>query len=69
MASPMRRASTPTIRANPLFHVGDLCDPLEYVNARDALRRHVETDDVVKRDVIDRLGRTQSANFISEPGM
>lgn len=56
-------------QGEPLFHVGDLCDLLEYVNARDALRRHVETDDVVKRDVIDRLGRTQSANFISEPGM
>ena len=53
----------------PLFHGGDLCELLEYTNGRDALRRHVETDDVVKRDIIDRMGRTQQANFVREPGM
>jgi|GEM_PF-759214 len=53
----------------PLFHGGDLCELLEYTNGRDALRRHVETDDVVKRDVIDRMGRTQQANFVREAGM
>ena len=56
-------------QGEPLFHVGDLCDLLEHVNPREALRRHVETDDVTKRDVIDRLGRTQLANFVNEAGM
>jgi prophage antirepressor-like protein len=54
---------------SPLFHAGDLCDLLEYVNPRQALAQHVEKDDVTKRDVIDRLGRTQQANFVREPGM
>lgn len=54
---------------DPLFHAADLCDLLEHTNAREALRRHVEADDVTKRDVIDRMGRTQQANFVREPGM
>lgn len=53
----------------PLFHAGDLCELLEYVNPRQALAQHVEKDDVTKRDVIDRLGRKQQANFVREPGM
>lgn len=53
----------------PLFHANDLCAVLEYTNPRDALRRHVETYDVVKRDTIDRMGRTQSSNFVVEGGM
>lgn len=35
----------------------------------DALRRHVEKDDVVKRDTIDSMGRTQLCNFVLEAGM
>lgn len=54
---------------DPLFHAGDLCDLLEHTNSRRALTQHVEPDDVTKRYVIDRLGRTQSANFVTEPGM
>lgn len=54
---------------DPLFHVGDLCELLEHVNTRQALRTHVEADDVQKMDVIDRMGRTQQANFVREPGM
>lgn len=53
----------------PLFHAADLCELLEYVNPRQALAQHVEKDDVTKRDVIDRMGRTQQANFVAEPGM
>ncbi len=56
-------------QGEPLFHVGDLCDLLEHVNTRQALRTHVEPDDVQKLDVIDRMGRTQSANFVNEAGM
>lgn len=53
----------------PLFHANDLCAVLEYVNPRDAVRRHTEKDDVVKRDTIDSLGRKQQSNFVLEPGM
>ena len=54
----------------PLFHVGDLCAMLDYQNPRDALRRHVDPDDVVKRDAVDTLGRTKpDSNWVREPGM
>jgi len=54
---------------DPLFHAGDLCALLEHGNPHQALRTHVEKDDLQKMEVIDRLGRTQQANFVREPGM
>lgn len=53
----------------PLFHANDLCVILEYSNPHDAVRRHVEKDDLVKREVIDKLGRKQNNNFVLEAGM
>lgn len=53
----------------PLFHANDICELLEYSNPRDAVRRHVDKDDVVKRDTIDRLKRKQQVNYVREPGM
>ena len=35
----------------PLFCAKDVCDILGYKNQRDAIQRHVEKFDVVKRDV------------------
>ena len=35
----------------PLFCAKDVCDILGYKNQRDAIQRHVERVDVVKRDV------------------
>ena len=52
----------------PLFHANDLCAVLEYVNPRDALRRHVSTEDVVKRDTLTKGGK-QSQNWVLEAGM
>ncbi len=54
---------------DPLFNANDLCELLGYSNCRDAISRHVEADDVVKRDTIDSMGRTQQSNFVREPGM
>ena len=54
---------------NPLFEVNSLCELLQYSNARDALSRHVSKDDVVKRDIIDSLGRVQKKNHVKERGM
>lgn len=55
--------------SEPLFHANDLCALLHYSNPRDAVARHVDNDDVVKRDIIDSMGRTQQANFLREPGL
>lgn len=54
---------------NFLFHANDLCAVLKYVNPHDAIRRHVEKDDLVKHEVIDKLGRKQKNNFVLEAGM
>lgn len=56
-------------RGEPLFNANDVCVVLEFANPWDALSRHVDDDDLVKREVIDALGRTQEANFLTESGL
>ena len=53
----------------PLFNANDVCEILGFANPWDAISRHVEDDDLAKREVIDNLGRTQEANFITEAGV
>ena len=52
-----------------MFCAKDVCNALGYNNSRDAMRKHVEMDDVAKRDTIDSMGRTQHATFINESGL
>ncbi|MBQ5912416.1 MAG: phage antirepressor KilAC domain-containing protein [Bacteroidaceae bacterium] len=56
-------------QGNPLFCAKDVCDALGYNNSRDAMRKHVEIDDVAKRDTMDALGRMQPTTFINESGL
>ena len=49
-----------------LFYGADIAKALGYSNARDALLRHCKRDGVVKHDIIDSMGRTQQAKFITE---
>lgn len=56
-------------QGEPLFCASDVCKALGYANPRDAVAKHVSEDDVAKRDIIDSLGRTQSASFINESGL
>ncbi|MBQ5911663.1 MAG: Bro-N domain-containing protein, partial [Bacteroidaceae bacterium] len=51
------------------FCAKDVCDALGYNNSRDAMRKHVEIDDVAKRNTMDALGRMQPATFINEFGL
>lgn len=53
----------------PLFCAADICRALGYTNGRKAIADHCEEDDVTKRDIIDNLGRTQSASFVNESGL
>lgn len=53
----------------PLFNANDVCSALELANPRDAIAKHVDSDDVAKRDIIDSMGRTQQASFINESGL
>lgn len=52
-----------------LFCANDVTDALGYSNGRKAVADHVEKDDVTKCDIIDNLGRMQSATFINESGV
>ena len=52
-----------------LFCTLDVCDALGYNNSRDAMRKHVEIDDVTKRYTMDALGRMQPTTFINESGL
>lgn len=55
--------------SEPLFCASDVCKALGYANGRDAVAKHVSEDDVAKCDIIDSLGRTQSASFVNESGL
>lgn len=52
-----------------LFFAKDVCMALGYGNSREALRKHVNGDDVTKRDTVDSLGRKNLASFINESGL
>lgn len=53
----------------PWFNASDVCDALEMVNPSQAIKSHVDADDLQKLEVIDNLGRTQRANHVNESGL
>ena len=53
----------------PWFNATDVCDALEMGNPSQAIKSHVDADDLQKLEVIDNLGRTQRANHINESGL
>ncbi|WP_425058406.1 hypothetical protein SCACP_30560 [Sporomusa carbonis] len=50
------------------FIAKDVCECLEIENARDAIQR-LDEDEVDSTDIIDSLGRKQTANIVNEPGL
>ena len=53
---------------NPMFCLTDLCVILDIKNSRDCKNR-LNVDGVVTADIIDRMGRTQSATFVNESNL
>ena len=53
----------------PWFNASDVCDALEMGNPSQAIKSHVDADDLQKLEVIDNLGRTQRANHVNESGL
>ena len=53
----------------PEFCAMDLCRVLGYVNGRDAVAKHVDADDVAKRDTTESIGRIQQLTYVNESGM
>lgn len=53
---------------NPWFNANEICNVLCYSNQRDAIARHVDAEDVAKRDTLTSGGK-QSINHVNESGM
>ena len=53
----------------PWFNANDVCGALEMGNPSQAIKSHVDADDLQKLEVIDNLGRTQRANHVNESGL
>jgi len=53
----------------PWFNANDVCAALEMGNPSQAIKSHVDVDDLQKLEVIDALGRTQRANHVNESGL
>ena len=53
----------------PWFNANDVCDALEMGNPSQAIKSHVDADDLQKLEVIDALGRPQRANHVNESGL
>lgn len=57
------------IDGEPWFVGKDVASVLGYEKERNAIQRHVDEDDALKRGVTDSLGRTQETTIINESGL
>lgn len=57
------------INDEPWFLAKEICSALGYKRAAKAVLDHCYVDDVLKQDIIDRLGRPQKASWINESGV
>jgi prophage antirepressor-like protein len=55
-------------QGEPMFCAKDVCDALGYINSRDAMRKHVEKDDVSKCDTPTTSGN-QMMTYVNESGL
>lgn len=62
----VRTLGTPDL---PLFVAIDVATALGYKNTKDAVLRHVDSDDLLKSEITDSLGRKQIVNCVNESGM
>jgi len=53
----------------PWFNASDVCQLLELGNPSQALKTHVDGDDLQKMEAIDSMGRAQRANHVNECGL
>lgn len=53
----------------PWFSANEVCEVLGFANPHDAVARHVDSDDLGKREAIDALGRKQLTNHVNESGL
>ena len=60
---------TVEIDGEPWFVGKDVAAALGYIKERNALYKHVDKDDALKRGVTDSMGRTQQMTIINESGL
>ena len=53
----------------PLFVAIDVATALGYKNTKDAVLRHVDSDDLIKSEIADKLNRIQTVNCVNESGL
>ena len=62
----VRTVGTPD---EPLFIAADVCNALGFAKPRNAVAQHVDPEDLIKVEISDSLGRTQTANAVNESGL
>ena len=53
----------------PIFVATDVCKALQLKDPINAVKRHVDPDDIVKQTITDSLGRKQVVNCVNESGL
>ena len=54
---------------SPLFVAVDICSSLGYANSSKAIKDHVDPEDFIKSEIIDKLNRIQTVNCVNESGL
>lgn len=63
---PVRALGTPEL---PLFVATDVAGALGYKDRTNAIKQHVDPEDIVKAEITDSMGRTQTVNCVNESGL
>lgn len=64
--SKVRTRGTPDL---PLFVAIDVASALGFQKPSNAVSQHVDTEDIVKAEITDSMGRTQTVNCVNESGL
>ncbi|THA03479.1 Bro-N domain-containing protein, partial [Rodentibacter pneumotropicus] len=51
------------------FRAAQLAELLEYKNPHDALKKHVDPDDLAKREIVNTVNKRAQVLFVNESGM
>ena len=64
--SKVRTLGTPDL---PLFVAIDVASALGFQKPSNAVSQHVDTEDLIKQEITDSMGRTQTVNCVTESGL
>ena len=54
---------------NPLFVAIDVCKALGFGNPYQAMKEHIDVEDICKQEIVDSLNRKQEVNCVNESGL